>query len=314
MVSAVNPRIFEVMHPDEIKHKKVLLSPLNWGYGHVSRSIGLIDQLLRNHNQVVIACDSDQKDIYLEYFPDLSYVDHLVYPFKFKGKGNFAIDLILSWSKLKKRLKSEIKEVENMVEEYRPDIIISDHRYGFYSEKVPSIFVTHQYNLPVKWYQRMGDKVHKKLMNKFNYVWIMDKADNSLAGKLSATNDSKAIYIGPYSRFSLYDIPSEKTIDKLAVISGPKVYAQQFADWVVKMHPDALVVCDDLIELPKTITRISGSWKHQDAKILETKHLISRSGYSTIMDAVTLNVEATCIPTPGQAEQIYLANRFKYSD
>lgn len=310
----VNPRIFEVMQPIQLKHKKVLISPLNWGSGHVSRCIGLISELLENNNQVIIACDEKQKAVFCEYFPDLIYIQHSGYPFKFKGKGNFALDLFSNWSQLKKRLKKEREEVNEMVVKFQPDIVISDHRYGFYSEKVPSVFVTHQYNLPLKWYQRLGGRLHERLMKKFDFIWIMDKADNSLAGKLSATNDSKAIYIGPYSRFSLYDIPSEKTINKLAVISGPEVYAQQFADWVVKMHPDALVVCDDLIELPKTITRISGSWRHQDAKILETKHLISRSGYSTIMDAVTLNVEATFIPTPGQAEQIYLAKRIKCSD
>jgi len=41
--------------------------------------------------------------------------------------------------------------------------------------------------------------------------------------------------------------------------------------------------------------------------MLETPVIISRSGYSTIMDLVRLNKSAILIPTPGQTEQEYLA-------
>ena len=37
--------------------------------------------------------------------------------------------------------------------------------------------------------------------------------------------------------------------------------------------------------------------------------IIARSGYSTIMDLISLNCSALLIPTPGQTEQIYLAER-----
>jgi UDP-N-acetylglucosamine:LPS N-acetylglucosamine transferase len=37
--------------------------------------------------------------------------------------------------------------------------------------------------------------------------------------------------------------------------------------------------------------------------------IIARSGYSTIMDLAVLGKKAIFIPTPGQTEQLYLANR-----
>lgn len=42
--------------------------------------------------------------------------------------------------------------------------------------------------------------------------------------------------------------------------------------------------------------------------ICKAKHIYCRSGYSTIMDLYVLGVtNATLIPTPGQTEQVYLA-------
>lgn len=303
------------MRPVDVIGKKVLFSPLNWGFGHVSRSIALLDQLIRQGNTIVIACDASQEQIYKEYFPELTYERHEGYPFDFKGKGHFAWDLALRGSKLRLRLRSEPREVSNLVKKHKANLIISDHRYGFYVKGIPAIFITHQYNLPVKWYQAPVDIIHKKLMKRFGQIWIMDYADSRLAGKLSVSLEAQSVaYIGPYSRFSLYEDVPKKTVNKIAIISGPQVYAQQFVDWVTKEHPDATLICDENISTPQNTKRFSGSWRHQDDQILKAKHIISRSGYSTIMDAHFLGISTTLVPTPGQAEQLYLKNWLKDSD
>ncbi len=41
--------------------------------------------------------------------------------------------------------------------------------------------------------------------------------------------------------------------------------------------------------------------------ISKAKIVISRSGYTTLMDLIALNKKAILIPTPGQTEQEYLA-------
>src|SRR5690606_742611 len=43
-------------------------------------------------------------------------------------------------------------------------------------------------------------------------------------------------------------------------------------------------------------------------KINQSNLVISRAGYSTIMDLAILDKKAVLIPTPGQTEQEYLAN------
>ena len=97
----------QVMLPIEIKENRILISVLNWGMGHVSRSIGLIHQLLEQENIVFIACSIEQEEIYKQYFNSIQFIRHNGYPFKFGGKGNFAWDLFKGLFKLKKRMKRE---------------------------------------------------------------------------------------------------------------------------------------------------------------------------------------------------------------
>ena len=43
----------------------------------------------------------------------------------------------------------------------------------------------------------------------------------------------------------------------------------------------------------------------------QSKMVLSRSGYTTLMDLVKLQKKAFFVPTPGQTEQEYLAKRLK---
>ncbi|GAB5416237.1 MAG: glycosyltransferase [Crocinitomicaceae bacterium] len=297
------------MRPDEIRNKKVLLSPLNWGMGHVSRTIGLIHQFISQGNTLVLACDDFQSEVYRSYFPEIIIVEHKGYPFDFGGKGNFAWDLGKNLSALKVRMKQEQLEVEAFVKEYDIEVVLSDHRYGFFSKQVTSVFLTHQYHLPVSGLLSISDNWHKKRMRPFDHIWILDAANSRLSGKLTENiKDDRVLYIGAYSRFSIYE-EQQKLRDVVVVVSGPQVYAQQFADEMSRKYPKAMFICPNEIHLDDSIERISGTWLEQDAVILQAKRLISRSGYSTIMDLEILKISAELHPTPGQAEQIYLHQR-----
>src|SRR5690606_31242647 len=112
-----------------------------------------------------------------------------------------------------------------IAEQEQIDLVISDHRYGFYSKRVPSVFVTHQCRLPVQ--SALIQKGHHYLINKnFDAVWILDNEQHAFAGKLS---DEKGLkipveFIGPQSRFQMEDRQKEKELS-VAIISGPALYA-----------------------------------------------------------------------------------------
>ena len=299
-----------IMAPSDIKNKRILISPLNWGMGHVSRCIGLIDQLISQENEIVIACNEDQKLVFLEYFPNAEYVNHEGYPFKFSGSGRFGWDIITRFSALSKRLRNERKEVKNYVIDFNIDVVLSDHRYGFRSRHAKSIFITHQFNLPLKWFEVLVAGRHRKLMFKFKEIWIIDTEEFKFAGKLSVFGGEKQVtYIGPYSRFSRYTIPSEKGVKNVLIISGPTVYGQQLLDEQLKIldRSDLVVIASEDIKVPEGIERSSNKWLDQDQVILNAGTIISRSGYSTIMDSDILNTPATLYSTKGQREQEYLS-------
>lgn len=313
------------MKLEEVSQKRILLSVLNWGFGHTSRSIGIARRLLQNENELYIACDSSQKEIFKSYFSDtVRYIDHASYPFEFKGKGNFASDLFDSRRQLVKRFALEQKETEVYVDTLQIDLVISDHRYGFFSKKCPSVFITHQLSLPLKWFYQPIQWLHNSMIrNNYASIWVVDEPGCPLSGKLGNNQRLKsAEYIGHFSRFQPLE-PVEKgaEIPYLAILSGPSVYAEHLLREVITFAKNnrVEVVClsnDDFLhyELPSFVKIIKASdWNESDTMIRRAGTIISRTGYSTLMDTMILGKRAILMPTKGQTEQEYLGQLHKDS-
>ena len=133
-----------------VQNKKILFSCLNWGMGHVSRSIGLLHNLLGQGNKIIVAGSSDQLRIFKTYFPDIQALELDGYPFEFENYNSFQKAIWKQKWQLKKFMNYEKKWVEEKVREFKIDIVLSDHRYGFRSDNCNSIFISHQINLPLK--------------------------------------------------------------------------------------------------------------------------------------------------------------------
>ena len=298
-----------MQHLNEIKNKRILLGTLNWGMGHVSRCIPIVQQLLDQGNTVIIGANVAQKKVFKAYFPEIRFIKLARYPFKFNGKGNFAWDLFLSYRALKRRREDEEMETANWVDELKIDLVISDERYGLWTDKVPSVLITHQGTLPLPWYLFFIQKLHLRLLKRFDTIWMLDDHNHQYAGKLSESPLINVIYCGIKSRFSLYTIPKEKKYEEVAVVSGPNVYAQQFYDEMIRRNPrpEKIIIPDSILEdITITETVVAKNWKEIDEILIHAKKIISRSGYSTWMDVNYLKCAYEFSPTPGQAEQLYL--------
>jgi UDP:flavonoid glycosyltransferase YjiC (YdhE family) len=304
------------MLPTEIQSKNILISPLNWGFGHVSRCIPLINQFLENGNSVFIACDTKQKNVLVQYFGQkVKFIEHQGYPFQFSGKGNYTNDLFFALGKLLNRSKKELKEVESYVKELKIDIVISDHRYTFRSEKIYSIFMTHQLNLPISWFQFPFKLYHKKQIKKFDSIWIVDKAENSLAGQLSNNKQfQNSSYISWLSRFTLYQKIEEKS-GSILIISGPKEYWSNlfnvFSKELESNEIQTIVGSSEIQKLTQSKNlkqnfHASDNWMETDKLLLKTKKIYGYIGYTTLMDVEILNCDSHLIASPGQLEQEYL--------
>ena len=303
-----------------IKNKRILLSPLNWGLGHVTRTIPIIQQLLNQENEIFICCNSTQKSFYKPFFPFINYLHHEGYPFTFKGRGNWTIDLIKSYSPLKHFLNTEREKVKTWVKQFSPDLIISDQRFGFYHTAVKSVLITHQLNLPVPKWNFFAHVLNNNLINQFDEIWVPDEVGNLLSGKLSETRRKNVFYLGYCSRFKLLpDISyakTKKTFKYAAIISGPEPYAGLFLELIMNKlkkirSPFVIIVGKGVVNKinpPKNCTIfIQPDHDELTTILLSTEIIISRSGYSTLMDLSAINKKAILIPTKGQGEQLYLA-------
>lgn len=302
-----------------LQNKRVLLSPLNWGMGHVARCIPLVRELLANSNEVIVCCDENQESFFKDFFPALCYVPHQGYPFEFNGEGEWEKDILKSFRKLKSRLKLEEKQVDKYCDIFKPDVIISDQRYGFRHKTVPSIFITHQLNLPTSGLYKIAQLENRFKLSKFSAIWVYDAPNGYLAGKLSCNNKGKVSYLGSKSRFNINE---ENILYKYtAIISGPRPYCDAFFDEVknkfVGMNEPTVIISNS--QLAKTSLKKMGKCK----VLIQPKHklmekvlnasdcIVSRAGYTTLMDLEVLQKKAILVPTKGQKEQLYLANYHK---
>lgn len=311
----------------DVFNKTLLFSPLNWGWGHCTRSIALLNKLQSQGNQVWIATNPKFQSVYEEYLNGVQFLSIEDYPFQFGNKGNFLWDLLLGVNGLKKIYKKEFRQVEEWVETLGVDLVLSDHRLGFRSRKVKSVLVSHQLNLSHPFFAFALNNIHRSLLKRFDEIWVPDDSERSLSGTLSKSNLSIPIkYIGCLSRFQLLNEEEKETkmVDgsDLLVVSGPEPHAYNLYDLVTRQYLDSqkelkIVYVNLAATARKTACNLKhlelSSWKDLDVEISNARKVISRSGYSTIMDLTVLKKPSVLIPTPGQGEQIYLATRHKKS-
>ena len=305
------------IQPDKIHTQNILFSALNWGYGHVMRSLVLLRMLQKQGNELYIVGNKEQVDLYKSEKLKAFFIEHEGYPFQFTGNGNFTLDLMKNFSALKKHYKEEHFLVEKLCIEHGIDIVLADQSLGFYSRKVTSILITHQVNLPLNWWQKPAQWIYNIHLDKFHHLWIPDQAPpNNLAGDLSQTNRKNVTYLGFISRFVTPEV-CQKKYDVGVLITGPQPYAQQFFNEMCERYANSnqkvyIVYNGTNLKAFKNID----VFQHQATQILSellcsAELVISRSGYSTLMDFMTLGIKNVELhPTPGQAEQTYLLKRW----
>jgi UDP-N-acetylglucosamine transferase subunit ALG13 len=314
----------------DLAGKKLLVAPLDWGLGHATRCVPVIRDLLNNHCEVWLAGEGAQEKLLREEFPSLSFLPLKGYGIKYARTG-LTGRLILQIPSILRSIKEENKWLEEQVNKYGFEAVISDNRYGLYHEKIFSVFITHQLCIKSslgKWSEKILQKWNYKFINQFNECWVPDKeGENNLAGELSHPAKLPSIpvnYIGSLSRFVRKDSFGEKkNIDEiknhlLIILSGPEpqrtILENKIIDQIVNYPGTATIVRGlpgekNIIPSTNTIhfyNHLSSGELNSEA--MKAGFIISRSGYSTIMDIDALQKKSILVPTPGQTEQEYLAD------
>lgn len=301
--------------------KRILVAPLNWGLGHATRCIPIIKALIENKFTPVIASDGIALELLKKEFPDLEFFELPAYNITYaKNRHLFKLKLLQHSPKLLKVIKAENKVVEHLLESQNIDGIISDNRLGVYNKNVPSVFMTHQLQVLSGNTTWISTKLHLKIIKKFNECWVPDtKGIPNLSGKLGHLNtiDISIKYIGPLSRFTRKESIIKNDI--MVLLSGPepqRTFLEKKLLEELKSFSGTILFVKGVVEKNQTIERNNNMtiYNFMTSDLLETSLnesniIISRSGYTTIMDLAKLGKKAFFIPTPGQFEQEYLAER-----
>jgi uncharacterized protein (TIGR00661 family) len=306
------------------KKPVALLSPLDWGLGHTTRCIPIIHELHNLGCIVIIACNSTQKALLLPEFPQLSYVNLAGYDLKYgKTRGGTVLRIIFQIPKILIRINNEKKWLNIFLKQQPVDIIISDNRYGLHASAIHSVFITHQLYIHTglgKMADRFIQWLNYRQIARFTACWVPDfKAPKALAGKLSNPGKLPPIpvtYLGGLSRLQSCSAEKEP-IDLLIILSGPEPQRSIFENQLLqqlKNYSGKAVLVRGLPESRKQLTCAENVTVHNYASvallnnlICRADYIISRSGYTTVMDLLKLQKKGIFVPTPGQAEQEYLA-------
>lgn len=301
------------------------MAPLHWGLGHATRCIPIIQELLKHQFNVILASDGAALLLLRKEFPKLKWVELPSYNITYPKNGSyFKWSLFLKFPKIKRTISSEKKMIHNLLSEIEIDGIISDNRFGVRSNKVPSVFITHQLNVLTGSTSFLSSLLHQKIIKRFDECWVPDVDTTlNLSGRLGhLLNSSLNIkYIGVLSRMQRKKLAIK--YDIMVLVSGPEPQRSLFETKVLEAFVGSSkkillvkgkVEVEQITERFGNITSVNFMQMHElEIAINESEIVIARSGYTTLMDLSTLRKKAYFVPTPGQYEQQYLAKRLKSS-
>jgi uncharacterized protein (TIGR00661 family) len=305
------------------KLKTIFVAVLNWGLGHATRTLPIIHELRQQGTNVIVGSDGAALALLQKELPaDVKTIELPPYDVHYTTQSMF----VNIGGQLPKILYAIYKEhcfMEKLVEKYKIDAIFSDNRYGCFSKKVKSIFMTHQLNIKIaiRPFEQIVGRINRAAINNFHGCWVPDfEGEPNLSGKLShGINMPSLTFIGTLSRMKPLENVTPQ-YDIIAVLSGPEPQRTYFEEMMIEQAKSTTY----------RILIVGGNTSHYEDKKLQSNVryisyltsealnraiasayiVIARSGYSTIMDIVAMGKNAIFVPTPGQTEQEYLAQYF----
>ncbi len=224
------------------------------------------------------------------------------------------------------QIYKEHRALKSIIKENKIDAVISDNRYGMWNKNVPSIFITHQIMIKCPPNLNFLEPVLRWItgffIKKYDECWVPDfEAENNFSGDLAHKYKHHNMrFIGPLSRFAGKKSKTYRQYDLLISLSGPEPQRTIFEQLVISQlkHKKlkTIVVNGTLDNDTQKSQNGLSIYPHLETEKMEemmcdSKVVLSRPGYSTIMDLAVTGNKAIFVPTPGQTEQEYLANRLE---
>ena len=192
---------------------------------------------------------------------------------------------------------------------------------GSFVHITPSFFISHQIRimnpLRLKMFESGSEIFNLFFFKRFRGVIVPDFKEDSLSGDLSHNlkkiDEDKINFVGVLSDFRKKRC--KKDIDYFISISGPEpqrsIFEKTLLSQIPSLDGNIIVTFGKVESVDKfkldNVTGFSFLSKEEREDFLNrSKLVISRSGYSTILDLAVIGTKALMIPTSGQIEQLYL--------
>ncbi len=278
---------------------------------------------MKEGHYVLLAGESPSLEVLKLTFPQLEWVNLPGFKVQLSHNKRQWLKLLLQTPSLLASIAREHRATQTIIKDYNIDLIISDNRYGVRSPHIASVIITHQttpYLGKTFYFLRpLSNLISKRWLQQFDECWVPDIEGNlNLSGTLSQPiSKLKIRHIGFLSRLALVNQVSSDTCDVLVILSGPEPQRSILKKLLIQKLKDSklktILISGKIDEIPQKIgsIQILPHCYAEELKslIMNSRHIICRSGYSTLMDLAHCRRSALLIPTPGQYEQEYLANR-----
>lgn len=306
-----------------LRKMRVLVAPLDWGLGHATRCIPIIYELIKQGADVWLAADGAPAHLLHSQFPQLPLLPLQGYHVRYsKRPKQLTATILAQLPRISRRIGQEHTWLQQQMKEHAFDIIISDNRYGLYTPGAFNILITHQLQIQHswgKWVMGLLRRWHYRRIGRFQECWVPDlTGQHSLAGQLShpaIMPNTPVHYIGHLSR--LQPVAASVQPGHLFVsLSGPEPQRTLLEEKIIDQvshYPGTATITRGLPHASRLIPSTGDIrfYNHLPAdeyaaEMQRAEFVISRSGYSTVMDIARMGKKSILIPTPGQPEQEYL--------
>ena len=290
--------------------------------------IPLARKLQEYDNRIFIGTGRDHQILFRNELSDITYIDFQGFKPDYSRFLPQYISLLLKTPVLVFHIISEHFQLKKIIKENKIDIVISDNRFGLWNRKIKTVYVTHQLRIPfpgkLKIFEWTGIRIHRFFIKKYSLCFIPDlPGEQNISGRLAHDLDLPENYrfIGILSRFiNCPDSHEEKKFDfphNTLILSGPEpqrgILKKKLIVFLKDKEPPTVILegkPDTFPEIKRSGNIIS--YNHLSSGEMKemvkgSNCIITRSGYTVIMELISLNCSALLIPTPGQTEQEYLA-------
>lgn len=305
---------------------KCLFAVHDWGLGHATRDLLLIRALLdEGHDVTILSTGRALGLLRQELGTSCRFIEFGDIP-KPLGRTAAAFYIKMSFCMPQVMLifRRERALTNRLCQEHGFDRVISDSRFGVVSTQVPSYYIFHSLRQILPWrlrrMERWVEYNQQRLLADARKVLVPDQAEQGIAGDLchdmACDWSGRIEYLGILSGVRADAV--DEDVDVFISISGAEPQRTYLERLVLQQAPALrdrrVVVTLGRPDLPyerreqgRLTVHTYLDRERQQNMLNRSRLIVTRSGYTTLMELAELGKRALLIPTVGQSEQEYLA-------